>query len=148
MDITMPYFSGQEMLGNVVHRDMRVVFLAKESNYLHQSIKAGRYDCLLKPLVVPELRRTLKRLLTASKTKLPLQTHNSSAAADRYNFRKLALPTTRGFAFIEPKRIIYCQAEKEYTRLITSGNRSPWTSLKESTCSERSRPMVGSQPLD
>lgn len=120
VNITFPFFSGLDMLGNSTILSTKVIFLANESNYIHQSMKASRFDCLLKPLVIPELRRTLKRLKSNPRQKF-VQYSNPipGVSAKQFEFNKIALPTARGFIFIEPKEILYCQADQEYTRLVT-----------------------------
>jgi two-component system LytT family response regulator len=122
LNITFPWFNGQEMLGNTNTRAAKIIFLAKAENYVHQSIKGGRFDCLVKPYSQTELRRTLKRLKELNRTKSIQGVPSIVSAEHGYRFNKLALPTTRGYIFVDPAEIIYCQADQEYTRLVTIFN--------------------------
>jgi two-component system LytT family response regulator len=122
LNISAPFFTGQEMLGNTSVGASKVIFLAKEANYLHQSIKASRFDCLLKPFVIPELRRTLKRIHENRNQRLIQYAAQTSHSHTQFKYNKLALPIAKGSIFIEPREIIYCQADQEYTRLVTLYN--------------------------
>jgi two-component system LytT family response regulator len=122
LNISFPFFTGQEMLGNSAVGASKVIFLAKEANYLHQSIKASRFDCLLKPFVIPELRRTLKRIHENRNQRLIQYAAQKADDQTQFKYNKLALPIAKGSIFIEPREIIYCQADQEYTRLVTLYN--------------------------
>lgn len=118
LDVGMPFFTGREMLGVTSGRPTKLIFLAKESSYVHQSIKTSRYDCLLKPIAPVDLRRTLNRLVDnhlqpASFGSAPL------ARNEEFVYGKLALPTSTGYIFVEPNEIMYCQGDEEYTRITT-----------------------------
>lgn len=120
LDINQPFFSGLELLGNSSLQLKQIVFLTSSSNYIHQSIKSGRIELLIKPIIATELRRLLKRL--SSSINLSGQSNLSIGLNGQYNredfrFNKLSLPTQSGYIFIDPKQIIYCEAQQEYTML-------------------------------
>ena len=117
--MSFPWFTGLDVLGNAPVRGSRIIFLAKEANYVHQSLKGGKFDCLLKPFSQTELRRTLKRLKEEQRFSNPTTFQSASAGVAQYKFNKLSLPTTKGNIFLDPRDIIYCQADQEYTRLVT-----------------------------
>lgn len=119
LNITFPWFTGLDVLGNAPVRGSRIIFLAKEANYVHQSLKGGKFDCLLKPFSQTELRRTLKRLKEEQRFSNPTTFQSASAGVAQYKFNKLSLPTTKGNIFLDPRDIIYCQADQEYIRLVT-----------------------------
>ena len=120
INIGFPFFSGKEMLGITSARPSKLIFLAKESNYVHQPIKTSRFDCLLKPFSVSDLRRTLNRLVETNRdpTTEPFRPY---ARSDEFVFNKLALPTSDGHLFVDPNAILYCQADEEYTRITMAG---------------------------
>lgn len=118
VDIAMPFFSGREMLGVMSVRPFKVIFLAKESAYVHQPIKSSRFDCLLKPLNTTDLRRTLNRLVEGQGRPLAPWSSTINTSED-FVFGKMALPTANGHVFIEPNEIIYLEADEEYTRIKT-----------------------------
>ena len=120
IDIQYPFFSGAEFFGKAKKRNSEFIFLANEENFIFQNIKASRFDCLLKPIARHELRRTLKRKIEASKSGRTSNYGMYSPASTEYKFKKLYFPTTNGFVFINPDDIIYCQADLEYTRIVTS----------------------------
>lgn len=119
LNITFPFFNGLEMLGNSKVNSTKIIFLAKEMNYQHQSLKASKFDCLLKPFVIPELKRTLKRLKDSPRQKFTQSGPSGNGANGQFVFNKLALPTSKGVIFVEQRDIIYCQADQEYTKLVT-----------------------------
>ena len=118
LDVSMPFFTGREMLGVTSGRPMKLIFLAKETSYVHQSIKNSRYDCLLKPIAPVDLRRTLNRLVENHLRPVSLGTA-PLAKSEEFVFGKLALPTSSGYLFVEPNEIMYCQGDEEYTRITT-----------------------------
>lgn len=118
LDVSMPFFTGREMLGVTSGRPTKLIFLAKESSYVHQSIKSSRYDCLLKPIAPADLRRTLNRLVDNHLQPLS-QVSTPLSRSEEFVFGKLALPTSTGYIFVEPNDIMYCQGDEEYTRITT-----------------------------
>lgn len=118
LDISMPFFTGREMLGVMTVRGFKVIFMAKDNTYVHQPIKSSRFDCLLKPINTIELRRTLNRLLEGH-GRLPVAWPAPSFPTSEFVFEKMALPTANGHVFVEPNEIIYCEADNEYTRIKT-----------------------------
>lgn len=119
LDVSMPFFTGREMLGVTSGRPTKLIFLAKETSYVHQSIKNSRYDCLLKPIAPVDLRRTLNRLVENHLLPVSLGTA-PLAKSEEFVFGKLALPTSTGHIFVEPNEIMYCQGDEEYTRITTA----------------------------
>jgi two-component system LytT family response regulator len=119
LDVTMPFFTGREMLGVTSGRPTKLIFLAKETSYVHQSVKNSRYDCLLKPIAPVDLRRTLNRLVDNHQQPMPMGS-TPLARNEEFVYGKLALPTSTGYIFVEPNEIMYCQGDEEYTRITTS----------------------------
>jgi two-component system LytT family response regulator len=118
VDINVPFFSGRELLGVVSGRSFKVIFLARESHYVHQPLKTGRFDCLLKPFNAVDLRRALNGLVEGQRRPFPL-VPGQVTRSDEFVFDKLALPTANGHVFVDPNEILYCQADEEYTRITT-----------------------------
>jgi two-component system LytT family response regulator len=119
LDVSMPFFTGREMLGVTSGRPTKLIFLAKETSYVHQSVKNSRYDCLLKPIAPVDLRRTLNRLVENHQQPMPMAS-TPLARNEEFVYGKLALPTSTGYIFVEPNEIMYCQGDEEYTRITTS----------------------------
>lgn len=116
LNINLPFFNGLELLGNQPANQSKIIFLATAKNYVHQAIKSGRIDCLMKPLVLPEFRRLLRRLSEGSRmTQMTNNFNNSVQKKEDFKFDKMSLPTGKGFIFVDPKDIIYCEAQQEYT---------------------------------
>jgi len=121
VDINVPFFSGRELLGVVSGRSFKVMFLARENHYVHQPLKTGRFDCLLKPINAVDLRRALNGLVEGQRRPFSL-TPGQVARSDDFVFDKLALPTANGHVFVDPNEILYCQADEEYTRITTKAS--------------------------
>jgi len=120
INIKFPFFSGAEMYGQSKIKSSDFVFLAEEDDFVFQNIKAGQFDCLLKPLSTVVLKRTLKRKLDAVNSGRPMNYGFYKPASLDYKYKKLHFPTSNGYLFIHPDEIIYCQADVEYTRIFTS----------------------------
>lgn len=119
MNIEFPFFTGAEFFGNTSSTKCDYVFLAKDNNYVYQNVKASKFDCILKPISQTELKRTLKRKVEMRESgRVPNYGHYLPASTD-YKFKKLLFPTTNGYVFLSPDDILYCEADLEYTKIIT-----------------------------
>jgi len=119
LNIEFPFFNGAEVFGKQHHKKSDFVFLSNQDNFIFQNIKASKFDCLLKPISQIELKRLLKRKVEAQTLGRPLSYGHYSPASTDYKFKKLHFPTSNGYVFISPDDIVYCQADVEYTLIVT-----------------------------
>jgi two-component system LytT family response regulator len=119
LNIEFPFFTGAEVFGKVPGKKSDFIFLSKEDNFIFQNIKSGKFDCLLKPISEIELKRTLKRKVEARSVGRPLTYGHYSPASTEYKFKNLHFPTSNGYVFLNPDDIMYCQADVEYTQIVT-----------------------------
>ena len=121
LDIQIGEKSGFDLLQKVSSRDFEIIFTTAYENYAIQAIKCSAIDYLLKPIDQIDLQEALKKLeeeffrkITAGKLEVLL--HNIQAR-DAMS-KKIILPTTTGFEFLEVADIIRCESNINYTTLF------------------------------
>jgi two-component system LytT family response regulator len=119
MNIEFPFFTAVEFFENTPATKCDYVFLAKEDNYVYQNVKTSKFDCILKPISQIELKRTLKRKIEMRESGRVTNYGHYLPASTDYKFKKLLFPTTNGYVFLSPDDILYCEADLEYTKIIT-----------------------------
>jgi two-component system LytT family response regulator len=115
LDINMPRLSGMELAG-LLSNDTKIIFTTAYSEYAAESYTFQTIDYLLKPI-------TLKRFLTAMQkiegyfsTLAPVQ-KSANDAGKEYFFVK----SGKVFRKLLLEDIQYFEGEKEYVRLVTTG---------------------------
>lgn len=115
LDIEMPEENGFKLFDYFEEPTFDVVFTTAYDQYALKAFKFSAVDYLLKPIDLEELQ---KALLKFKEKKNRLVNHEQFQTL-RYNFnnsfRKLALPTSDGFIFIELDTIIRFEADSNYT---------------------------------
>lgn len=128
LDIQMPGKSGFDLLRELDEYSFEIVFITAYDNYGIQAVKFAAIDYLLKPINVEELQEAVKKVVGRSTKKqrnLPLE--NLINLLNERNNRKLhriALQGARETRFVEPERIVRCEASNNYTSLfLTDGTK-------------------------
>lgn len=139
LDIQMPRENAFDLLDKLMPVNFEIVFVTAFDNY---ALKAFRYcalDYLLKPVDMDELRSAVQK----ARTKLAEKDVNMRLAGfldqirERNGNSRIALKTKEGLIFYPIKDIMYCTAERAYTRftfvnskhLLVSGNLKEFESL-------------------
>lgn len=129
LDIEMPGLSGFELLEQLPNRKFDVIFTTAYSQYAVQAFKARAINYLLKPIDGDELTAAVDEW----KTELPNKQGNADAQLDQLLEhlkkegilkRKISIPISDGYEFIEVDRIMYCQSDSNYTTLFLSDGRN------------------------
>ena len=122
LDIEMPWLNGFELLSRLGSVDCEVVFVTAYDQYAIQAFKVSAIDYLLKPIQSAELVSCVNRISAKKErqndnlfVKNLLHNLNKKNIGDR----KLILPTNEGIDFVTISTIIHCQAESNYTRIVT-----------------------------
>ena len=120
LDIEMPVLNGFDLLEQIKHYPISVIFTTA---YQHYAIKAIRYsalDYLLKPIDYKELMQAIYRY----------EHQQSKPNTDQFQFlidklskkenttKKLAIPNLEGFKLVSIDDIISCEADDNYTHII------------------------------
>jgi len=126
LDVEMPNGTGFDLLASFPEKDFEVVFITAFNHYAIKAIKFSAVDYILKPINISEFIEAVARV-TAKKTKVPGQKEDNlkillenlkSALPSR-----LAIPTSEGMEYVNPKDIIRIEADRSYSWFFFSGNR-------------------------
>lgn len=124
LDIKMPGMNGFEWLQQVKNRDFEVIFTTAYDQYAIQAIRFSAFDYLLKPIDPDDLVKCIDRLNseveTDRKKKFVNLIHNLQQPGT--NTFRLTIATTEGTHFLDPKDIIRCQADGNYTHFYLQKN--------------------------
>jgi two-component system, LytTR family, response regulator len=120
LDIRMPGKSGLDLLTELSFRDFEVIFVTAHNEYILQALQFSAADYLTKPVdedrLVEAVQRVENRLEQGKSTgQSEALIHNISIAGFPLEMR-LCLPTMRGFTIVKLEEIIYCEANRSYTR--------------------------------
>lgn len=120
LDIDLGAESGFDLLRQIEHRQVEVIFVTAFSEYGIQAIKFSAIDYLLKPVDAEELRLAVKKAVAknSSRTKNNqleslLQILQHQQAKDMH---RIALPSSKETRLVSPSDIIRCESNNNYTR--------------------------------
>jgi two-component system LytT family response regulator len=124
LDIKMPEVNGFEWLAGLSERPFDIVFTTAYDQYAIQAIRYAAFDYLLKPIDPEDLRQTIDRYLDSSRHMPPAYENllYNIEQNDPSKFR-LTIPTTDGTHYLDPKEIIRCEADGNYTHFYMLDNR-------------------------
>jgi two-component system LytT family response regulator len=119
LDINMPQLNGFQFLSQFSKIEFEVIFTTAYDEYAIKAFEINAIDYLLKPVDNEDLTRAINRLETIKnplnkKIELLLNTINGF---DKKN-KKIVLPSSEGFEFLNIKDIIRCESDSNYTKII------------------------------
>ena len=121
LDIEMPGKNGFELLDELPEIDFEIIFVTAYNDYTTQALHLSAVDYLLKPvnegLLIEAVKRAGKRI--GSKTgNLPVETflHNVQQRGVTLKM-KLCIPFSRGFEVVDIQKIIYIEANGNYSNI-------------------------------
>lgn len=132
LDVDMPYMNGFELLELVPDIKFDVIFTTAYDEYAVKAFKTNAIDYLLKPIDEEELRTAVNKVKTKSE-QISQRARKEGDDPRTQVIRKIALPTFEGLVFVEVDRIIYCQSDNNYSKIILKGEKNLFISktLKE-----------------
>ena len=127
MDIQMPVFTGFDLLKGMSHVNFEIIFTTAYDQYAIEAIRFSALDYLLKPIDAEELKEAVQRFIRgrdrAGYGKRELYQnllHNIRSAQPEF---KLAISSSDGMFFYNPRQIIRLEAESNYTRFFFTDKR-------------------------
>jgi two-component system LytT family response regulator len=126
LDVEMPNGSGFDLLSRYPQKDFDVIFITAFNHYAVRAIKFSAVDYILKPININEFIEAVNRVVMKRAEK----SHNSND-----NFRvlmenlrtplpsRLAIPTSDGMEYLNPREIIRIEADRSYSWFFISGDR-------------------------
>lgn len=125
LDIEMPRMNGFDLLNRVGNWDFDVIFTTAYDKYAVKAIRFSALDYLLKPIDIVDLQNAINRHIVKKEVQPQLQQQlvtnliSNLKQKDQSDF-KLAISTSEGVYFSDPKNIIRLEGEGNYTRFYFS----------------------------
>ncbi len=130
LDIEMPMLNGFQLLEQLGEVAFQVVFVTAYNQYAVRAFRFSALDYLLKPVDTVDLIAAVKRAETTTQIQsqqLDILSHyygpgQADTPATRVALAsRIALPHASGMVFVETNKIVYCEADSNYTRFHLSG---------------------------
>lgn len=102
------------------HFTGKIVFVTAYIKYAIEAIKKEAFDYLLKPVDMEDLDALILRLLSEQ---------NPTQENDQTKTEKLKIPTRTGYSLVNINDIVFCQANGNYTNIITRADEPTTTSM-------------------
>ena len=111
----------------------QVIITTAFNKYALKALQLSAIDYLLKPINLVDLNKAIdkaKNRLESQKNKELYELFKKNLVS---NQKKLAIPKSNGFVFIQIGNILYCEADSNYTKFYTSteGNHIAARTLKD-----------------
>ena len=127
LDIELPDGDGFQVLENCEKLNFDVIFTTAYNQYAMRAFKFSATDYLLKPVDIEELQAATKRVVekqqgqkdSADKITALLQ---NIRTVDK-PFKRIVLPTSNGFTVVDPRDIIRCESDRNYTFIFLADKR-------------------------
>jgi len=136
LDVEMPNGTGFDLLAKYPDKEFDVVFITAFNHYAIKAIKFSAVDYVLKPVNITEFIDAVKRVVT--KRTVSPGSGNDNIRMLMENLRspvpsRLAIPTSEGMEYLNPKDIIRIEADRSYSWFFLTGGRKMLVSkhLKE-----------------
>ncbi len=120
LDIEMPVMNGFELLEAVEQINFHVIFVTAYDQFAIKAFRFSALDYLLKPIDARELQAAVIKAEPKPKTderQLQLLKHQL-ITTERSLPDKIALPYQNGVIFTEISKVIYCEADNNYTKFF------------------------------
>ena len=119
LDVEMPQGNGFEMLDQIPERNFDVIFITAYNHYAMKAIKFSAVDYILKTIDIYEFISSVNRIEEKRSKGQP----NTDFDMLLENIRgdkptRLAVPITEGVEFVDPKDIIYINADRSYSEIF------------------------------
>lgn len=129
LDIELADGDGFQVLEQAGDLDFDVIFTTAYDQYAIKAFKFAATDYILKPVDIEEMQEAVKRIV--EKRKNPevgpsndqLQTLINNIRNLQQPFKRIVLPTTNGFTVVDPKDIIRCESDRNYTFIFLTDGR-------------------------
>ncbi len=125
LDIEMPGKSGFDMLEMFKSPDFQVIFTTGFDHYAITAIKFSAIDYILKPINIIELKDAVNKAIDKIKNnigRLNLSSLLDNIRSPKDKNNKIPLPVINGLQMIQISKIVYCEADEDYTYVYLANN--------------------------
>jgi two-component system, LytTR family, response regulator len=126
LDIEMPNGNGFDLLSKFPEKNFDVIFITAFNHYAIKAIKFSAVDYILKPININEFIEAVNRVIQK-------RTEKTTGTDDSFRIlmenlksahpTRLAIPTSDGMEYLNPKDIIRIEADRSYSWFFITGNR-------------------------
>lgn len=126
LDVEMPNGTAFDLLSHFPDKDFDVVFITAFNHYAIKAIKYSAVDYILKPINIKEFIESVKRVVEKRLGEKPGSRENIRVLMENLKSTspsRLAIPTSDGMEYLNPKYIIRIEADRSYSWFFLSGER-------------------------
>ncbi|OFX40007.1 MAG: hypothetical protein A2X08_02820 [Bacteroidetes bacterium GWA2_32_17] len=125
LDIIIANSNAFELISGFEKINFEIIFTTAHNEYALKALKLSALDYLLKPIDSDELKQAVEKYKNKKKESnfseyLKVFIENYSSPNNEQN--KIVLPTLHGFDIVKLSDIIYCEADRNYTKFILINN--------------------------
>jgi two-component system LytT family response regulator len=126
LDVEMPNGTGFDLLAQFPEKEFDVIFITAFNHYAIKAIKFSAVDYILKPININEFIEAVTKVV--KKRSQRSSDNNDGLKILMENLRspmpsRLAIPTSDGMEYLNPKEIIRIEADRSYSWFYLNGNR-------------------------
>jgi len=126
LDVEMPNGTGFDLLASFPQKDFDVVFITAFNHYAIKAIKFSAVDYILKPINISEFIEAVSRVASKRVTAPSHREDNLKVLLENLKSAlpsRLAIPTSEGMEYVNPKDIIRIEADRSYSWFFFPANR-------------------------
>jgi len=127
LDIDLPDGNGFDILKQVDHKNLRIIFITAYQEYAIQAIKFSAFDYILKPINPKELIETVRKAIDEENTfgyEERLQTFFNNINQATPEKKKIVLKTADKIHVVDIKNIVRCESDNAYTTIVVNTGKS------------------------
>ncbi len=123
LDVELQNEMGFDLFNHFDAPTFEVIFTTAHEKYALQAIKSSCLEYLLKPIDYRELVNAIEKFerqqqLSINKNKIEVLLENINSIHQKAN--KIAIPNANGYVFLNTSDILYCEADMNYTKVLTT----------------------------
>jgi len=126
LDVEMPHGTGFDLLANFPEKEFDVIFITAFNHYAIKAIKFSAVDYILKPINVNEFIEAVNKVMQKRSNTMFRGNENIKALLENLRTAvpsRLAIPTSDGMEYLNPKEIIRIEADRSYSWFYLAGDR-------------------------
>lgn len=126
LDVEMPNGTGFDLLAQFPEKEFEVIFITAFNHYAIKAIKFSAVDYILKPININEFIEAVNRVVRKHGEKPGRTNENFKALMENLRSSspsRLAIPTSDGMEYLNPKDIIRIEADRSYSWFFLAGDR-------------------------
>jgi len=119
LDIEVDEKNGFEILKEIYREKLKpyTVFVTAFNKYAIDAFKANALDYLMKPCNPEDLKNAVQKFFSSKEKDLQYLSIRKLISGET---QKIRFNTRTGFILLHPDEIIYCEADRNYTKIYTS----------------------------